>query len=91
LKSNYIIAGIIISVFFAGMALSYVVFGQVSITPYSDLRQLEIDGILQNKDFQKELISKIMNHDEIRNKIIQEFYQSERYLKELKDGINFEN
>ncbi len=77
--------------FFAGMALSYVVFGQVSIEPYSDLRELEIDDIIQNKDFQKELISKIMNHDEIRDKIIQEFYQSEEYLKEFKDSINFGN
>ena len=90
MKSNYIIGGIIIGVFFAGMALSYMVFGQVSIKPYSDLRELEIDDILQNKDFQKDLISKIMSHDEIRNKIIQEFNQSEEYLKEFKDKINFE-
>lgn len=73
------------------MALSYIVFGQISIEPYSDLRQLEIDNILQNEDFQKDLISKMINHDEIRDKIIQEFYQSEEYLKEFKDKINFEN
>jgi len=91
LKSNYIIIGIVIGVFFAGMALSYIVFGQISIEPYSDLRQLEIDNILQNEDFQKDLISKMINHDEIRDKIIQEFYQSEEYLKEFKDKINFEN
>jgi len=91
LKSNYIIIGIMIGVFFAGVSLSYLVFGNVSIEPYSDLRELEIDDLLKNKDFQKELISKIMNHDEIRNKIIQEFYQSEEYLKEFKDKINFGN
>ena len=74
MKSSYIIAGVVIGVFFAAMVLNYVVFSQVSIELYSDPRELDINDILQNKNFQQELISKILNQDEIRNTIIQEFY-----------------
>jgi len=74
MKSSYIITEVVIGVFFTSMVLNYVVFNQVSIELYSDLRELDVNDILQNKNFQKELISKIMNQDEIHNIIIQEFY-----------------
>ena len=74
MKSCYIITGVVIGVFFAAMVLNYVVFSQVSLELYSDLRELDVNDILQNKNFQKELISKITNQDEIHNIIIQEFY-----------------
>jgi len=74
MKSSYIITGVVIGVFFAAMVLNYVVFSQVSLELYSDLRELDVNDILQNKNFQKELISKITNQDEIHNIIIQEFY-----------------
>lgn len=91
MNSNYLIIGIVGGIFFAGMALSYVIFGQVSIEPYSDLRELEIDALLQDKNFQEAFISKIMNHNEIRDQIIQEIKQSEEYLKEFREKISFEN
>jgi len=86
-RSNYVIIGIIILIFFTGMILSYLIFGQVSIEPYSEIKEIEISALLQNEDYREKLISKIMNHDEIRNQIMQEIRQSEEFLKEFSNNI----
>ncbi|MFQ5440437.1 MAG: hypothetical protein ACE5DL_03135 [Nitrosopumilaceae archaeon] len=91
MNSIYVIVSIIVGVFFAGMALSYVIFEQFSIEPYSELRELEMHDLLQDKNFREEIISKIMSHVPSRDYIIQEIQQSEKYLKEFEDKISLGN
>jgi len=87
-RISLIIIGIIIIIFVAGMVLGYLIFGQISIEPYSEIREMQIKALLQNEEFREEFISKIMNHDEIRNQIMQEINQSEEFLKEFSSKMN---